>query len=378
MKRFTKILCLVLAVSLMLPFFASCGKGNVVAVYDGIPVYEDEVQDLINYTLIRGYNQYTTDEDIENMMRDAVRTYVRYKAMELDLENKGYTVDEKVLKESIAEAKKQLEEEGGGYKAWRESYRVSKNFLEEEMRRYYITELYNEANDGDIKVSESEARAYYQTHALTDFAVHAGYYWDSLLRPIRDITDAEENAAAKAEMDQYLEKIKNGTMTWDAVKKELDSKYNMTTGYPNAMYSGEDFTGTNAMITIESEAKLQEFLAEIDKEHEKRDPNADPKSEEYAAYMNYLGNSFQANVYYALQNLEVGEVWGETFQSFVGYYIIRLNGIELANDFVPYDEVSGKIIELLLAQKLEAAFVEYFENLDEEYDISYIFDAVSY
>ncbi|MBQ9748217.1 MAG: hypothetical protein IJV98_05480 [Clostridia bacterium] len=377
MKRFTKLLCLIMTVSLVLSMFVSCdGKGGIVAVYDDIPVYESEVQDIINYNLINYYTANMTENDIELIMRDAVKTYVRYLALERDLAALGFTIDEDELEERVKATKNELEK-GMGYKKWRESYRVSKDFLEEDVRRYMLSELYAEALQDDIKVTEQEAREYYQVNAIDQFATHAGYYWTSILRPVRDVNDEAERAEAKKEMDDYLAKIKAGTMTLDQVKEELAKKYNAMTGYPNAMYAGEDFTSASAIIKMTNDTEYQEALDDIDAIYANRDPNADEKSEEYKAYMNYLGNVFQATTYYALQTLEPGQVWESTIQSFVGCYIVRLDKIETTNNFIPYEEVSGTIIETLMAQKLQEDFTRYFEALDEKYAISYIFEAAS-
>ena len=214
-------------------------------------------------------------------------------------------------------------------------------------------------------------------HAITKFAKHAGYYWSSLLRPVRNVNDANEQAAAKAEMDEYLSKINNGTMTFDQVKAELNSKYSSLTGYPNAMYAGEDFTSATSIVKITNETEYQEVLAEIDKLYEKRDANADTKSDEYNAYMSYVGDIFKATTYYALQTMEPGQIWNESLTSFVGAYIIRLDQIETTNDFIPYEEVSGSIVEALMAEKLSADFREYFESMDSKYEISYVFDLIA-
>lgn len=374
MKQFVKLLSFTLAVLLVFSLFASCGKkGNIIAVYDDIPVYESDVQDLMNYNLICYFDTAFTDDDINELMKDSVKTYVRYKAMEIDLAALGFEIDENELKELVSERIESLEK-GMGYREWRESYRVSKDFIEEDTRRYLLAQLYAEVMQSDIKVTEKEAKEYYRLHALDEFAKYAGYHWTALLRPVRNIQDAEENAAAKQEMDDYLAKIKNGTLTVEQVQKELESKYNQNTGYPNSMYAGKDFTSADSIVIIETEEDLRKILADIDTEYADRNLDADTKSKEYQAYMNYIGYVFQTNTFYALQHMEPGEVWGNTLQSFVGYYIICLDDVELKNDFIPYEEVSGTIIETLMAKKMEEDFSSYILGLDEKYEISYIFD----
>ena len=62
----------------------------------------------------------TTDEEKSEMAKEAVRTYVRYKVLEIDLKKKGYTVDEKALNQTVKEMIEYLDKNfTGGYKDWR-------------------------------------------------------------------------------------------------------------------------------------------------------------------------------------------------------------------------------------------------------------------
>jgi len=72
-----------------------------------------------------------------------------------------------------------------------------------------------------------------------------------------------------------------------------------------------------------------------------------------------------------LQNLEAGEIWTETIQSFVGTYIIRLDRVEKQNSFIPYENVAADIIGYLRAEKLQQNFAEYLEGLEAEYNVEY-------
>lgn len=345
-------------------------KGQVVAEYDGNLVYESDVQDIINYQLITQVTDSTTNEELIAIMQSSIKTYVKYKVMELDLEEKGYTINEDDLKQTVEESKAQLEE-SFGYKEWCEMYRVSEDFLEEDIRRYFLADLYYEYAKTNVQVSESEAKAYYTANALTDYIDPAGYTWTSLLVPVRDFTDAEEMAAAKVEADAYLAKLQNGTMTFDEVKTELAGKYNETTAYVNAQFSGEDFTSLDDMVIFEDEAALNDLIDQLDEVYANRDVNAETNSEAYNNYMNFKSNVFKANVYYALQRLEVGEIWDSTIESFVGYFIIRLDDFTTKNGFVPFDDVKDDIINTLLSEKLESGLSEYFNSIESEYNVVY-------
>lgn len=379
-KKYAKIAVIVVAAVLVFALLCfglsklldvSFSKGQIIAEYDGESVYDADVQDIINYNLITKYDSTTTEAGLNQIMQEAVVTYVRYRAMEIDLAKKGYTIDEDELDKTFKEAKKEIEKTQK-YSEWCEMHRVSKDFLKDELRRYALAALYNDVIESDVKVTEAEAREYYALNAISKYKLPAGYYWTATLRPVKNIADQTETAQAKAEMQAYLEKIKNGEMTFEDVDKELNAKY-PASEYPSAIYDGEDSTAIDTMYQFIDEKDFQDLLATIDTTYKDRDLNADPKSEAYNNYMSYLGATFEAKVHYALKNMEVGDVWAEPFESFVGYYIIRLDRIETQNAFVPYEEVSGAIIESLMAEKLQNEFLEYMVDLETKYKISYNF-----
>ena len=379
-KKYAKIAVIVVAAVLVFALLCfglsklldvSFSKGQIIAEYDGESVYDADVQDIINYNLITKYDSTTTEAGLNQIMQEAVVTYVRYRAMEIDLAKKGYTIDEDELDKTFKEAKKEIEKTQK-YSEWCEMHRVSKDFLKDELRRYALAALYNDVIESDVKVTEAEAREYYALNAISKYKLPAGYYWTAILRPVKNIADQTETTQAKAEMQAYLEKIKNGEMTFEDVDKELNAKY-PSSEYPSAIYDGEDSTAIDTMYQFIDEKDFQDLLTTIDTTYKDRDLNADPKSEAYNNYMSYLGATFEAKVHYALKNMEVGDVWAEPFESFVGYYIIRLDRIETQNAFVPYEEVSGAIIESLMAEKLQNEFLEYMVDLETKYKISYNF-----
>ena len=345
-------------------------RGQVVAEYDGNLVYESDVQDIINYNLMVGVTENTTEQDLHEIMVNAVETYVKYKVMEIDLAEKGYEINEKDLKETLEESKQQLEK-AFGYKKWCEMYRVSKDILEEDIRRYYLADVYYEYAKTYVEVTEEEAKDYYAKHALTEYADPAGYTWTSLLCPVKNFADASEMAAAIAEAEAYIEKLQNKEITFDEVKKELANKYTLDKGYTSMQFSGEDFTSMNDMVTISDEKALEDLIAQLNNVYENRDLNADPDSEAYSNYMHYVSNVFKANTFYALQHSEIGEIWDKPLESYAGYYIVRLDSISLKNDFVPFEDVKNDIITTLLAEKLEATLIEYFDELEEEFNVHY-------
>ncbi len=370
-----KMMALVLSVIMICMLFTGCGcntaKGQVVAVYDGIQVYESDVQDVINFQLMMQVTSETTETGLMEIMKDAVITYVRMKLVELDLEEKGYSVDEKILKEEYEAAKDRIEENGMSYSEWCDTYRVSKSFLKEELRRYQLANLYTQYLGENVTVTEEEIKEYYTVHAISSFSKPAGYYWTAVLRPVRKIADATELAEAKTEMETYLEKIQNGSMTLEQVDEELNGKYNQLTGYANSIYDGEDVTPVSDLTLFKDEADFQAFLKALDEAFENKDATADEDSEEYDMYMSYIARVFEGNVHFALQNMEVGEIWDKPIESYIGQYIIRLDRVEEKNSFMTLDEVKDEIRDILKTQKQETEYESYLSGLEDEYNVVY-------
>ncbi len=343
-------------------------KGEVVAEYDGNLVYEEDVVDIINYYLVTQVTSQTDEDGLSEIMKNAIKTYVRMKTVEMDLAEQGYYIDEKVLNDEY-KASIEIIEEDMKYKDWYESYRVSKNFLKEELRRYAIASLYHEVYANEVTVTDAEIQKYYQTHAISDYLKSAGYYWTSVIRPVKDVTDEAELAEAKAEMEAYIEKVKNGTMTLEEVNTELDAKYNNENGYSAYAYDGSDVTAVSDMLSFIDEDDFNDLMTVLDEMYADRDATADKSSDEYSQYMTYLGKVFQSSVYYAIQNLEPGEVWDVPLQSFLGYYMIRFDSVETNDAFVPFDEVKEEIRSTLETEKFNELYEAYLQGLEDKYDV---------
>ncbi len=355
-------------------FVSSKDKGQVIAKYDDVVVYEADVQDIINYHLVKNVNSQTQPEDYPEIIKDAVITYVRMKVTELDLAERGYKIDEKELKQEYKAAVDEIEKTIS-FSEWCKSYNVSSGFLKEEVRRYLVADLYKiaAAKELDLTVSEDDMLKYYQAHAMSDYLKQSGYYWTSVLRPVKDATDEKELAEAKAEAEAYLEKVKNGTMTLEQVNEELDKKYNDKNGYSSYVYDGSDVTSISSVPQFIDEPDFKNLLKAIDEEYSKRDPSGDETSEGYKEYMSYLGRMFEAHVYYAIQNLEPGEVWTEPLLSFSGYYLIRFDHAETKDEFVPFEEVKDEIRELVKDEMLEEKYETYLSALEQKYSVEYYF-----
>lgn len=374
MKQCRKLLAMLLLVSMLVLLFASCGekKGEIIAVYDNKPVYEAEVADIINYELGTQYTSTMTPDQLEAIMESAVVTYVQYKAIELDLEKKGITVDEDELKKAVEDNKKYINDNmEGGYDVWKQSYQVSDAFLEEHLRRVQLRALCEEELKKEINVTDDEAYNYYLNNSL-NYTAPAGYNWTSVLHEALNIEDAAECTAIEAEMKNYIAKISEGTMTMDDAKKAILAENTADKGYKyGSLFQGSDFTATTALKEI---TDLDAEIAAIKESYGNPVYKAEMTDEEKEAYENCFAKVFQTEIYYALQNLEVGEVYEKPIKSIIGYYIIRLDSISTVSGFKPFEDVKDSIVETLTANALLTAYDSYLSEITVEYGLSYSFN----
>lgn len=373
MKHCTKWLAVLLVVSMIAVLFASCGekKGEIIAVYNNTPVYEAEVADIINYQLGTQYTSTMTPDQLEAIMEEAVVLYVQYKAIELDLEKKGITVDEKKLDEAVEENLKYINDNmEGGYDAWKQSYQVSDAFLEEHLRRVQLRELCEAELAKEIKITDDEAYDYYLTNSM-NYTAPAGYNWTSVLHEALNIEDAAECTAIETEMKDYIAKIKAGTMTMDDAKKAILAENTADKGYRyGSLFQGSDFTATTSLTEI---TDLEAELKAVKESYGNPVYKAEMTDEEKKAYEDCFAKLFQTEVYYALQNLEVGEVYEKPIKSIIGYYIIRLDSISTVSGFKPFEDVKDTIVESLTKNALNAAYQSYLSEITVEYDLAYSF-----
>lgn len=375
-----KIVSLLLAVTLIVCVFASCNDhptikdGEILVVYNGTPVFESEVQDIINYNLVTKMNSSTTEEQMKIIMGEAIGTYVQFKILELDFNERNITIDKKSFKERVKAEKEEIEKNyEGGYKNWMKNHGVSEDFLEEEVRRYVLAEMYRDSVIDGITATEEEMKAYMNLHA-TDYYHPAGYNWTIVFREVKDITDETECNAAEKEAQEYIDKIQNGDTTLEEVKVDLLEKYTKKDGYGKAeMFSGADFVDVQAMVTIKTQEELDLILAEIDEVYKDRDPKAEKSSQQYANYMNWVAERYEAEVYYALQSIEKGEVYSKPIKSFIGYGIVRLDSVVTEASFDQFEDVREQLAAAVIFEKAQQMFTDHLEELHHKYDVQYLY-----
>lgn len=387
MKIFVKMLCLLLAVSVMAGLFVSCGgkydydpnykpkqEGDILVVYNNTAVFESEVQDIINYQLMRGMTETTTEEQMMIMMGEAVGTYIQYKTLELDFNERGIKVDEKAVEELYKKELAGIEENyEGGYENWMKIYGVSEHFLQEEVRRYVLTDMYYEEVRESITFTDDDLKAYMNLHA-SDYYNPAGYTWTMVFREVKDINDATECAAAEQEAQELINKIKKGDTTLEEVKVDLLEKYTAKDGYGKAeLFSGESFTSIQNVLPMKTEEELNAILTEIGTVYKDRDPHAEKDKEAYSNYMNWVAECFEAETYYAIQNMKAGEIYAKPIKSFVGYGILRLESVVEESTFDKFEDVRENVAYRYLEEKLQERFQEHLEELHEKYKVEYLY-----
>lgn len=368
MKKFLKAVCLLLSTVILAGVFASCGVGgNVVAIYDDERVYKSEVDDIINYYVNKYWKTGMSEADKMKIKANAVNAFVQYRLIEEDLEEDGFKLDKKVLNERYQLEKENIEENfEGGYKNWRKTYGVSKSFLKEEVRRILLQEKCYEDIQASLEITDDVLRKYMSDN-LVDYITPSGYNWTMIFREVKDFTDENECSAAKAEAQEYINKLRSGEMTMEQVENELLAKYTAENGYTKAIiFNGSDFTAVQTMPVLETEEELSYWLSKYDDAYKNRDKNAEVSSKEYENYMQYIAKCMEIETYYALQHLEVNQIYGNPIFSYIGYGILCVDSVVKESSFPSFENVKDELREKYIKESTESKFKTYINELFEQ------------
>ncbi|MBE6664647.1 MAG: hypothetical protein E7603_00315 [Ruminococcaceae bacterium] len=372
MKKFLKAVCLLLSVVIFAGVFASCGKGrNVVAIYDETKViYHSEVDDIINYHLAFYWQTGMSEAEKLKIKANAVNAFVQYRLIEEELKKDGFEIDKKALNERYQAEKAKIEEEfEGGYKNWRKTYNVSRSFLKEETRRMILKEKCYENIQAKLEITDDVLKQYMNKHAA-DYMHPSGYGWTMIFREVKDLSNENECAEAKTEAQEYINKLRAGEMTMEQVEAELLAKYTKEDGYGNAVFfNGSDFTAVQSMPVLDTREKLDYWLEKYSEDYKNRDANADPSSKEYEAYMQYISKCMEVETYYAIQNLEVNEVYESPVFSLIGYGILCLDSIKGESTFDSFEDVKEELRERYIEDTTAESFKTYVNDLFEQYSV---------
>ena len=369
MKKILKTVCLLLSTVIFIGVFVSCGKGKyVVAVYNqDKEVYQSEVDDIINYYVNEYWKTGMSESEKTKIKSSAVNVFVQYRLIEEDLKKDGFRIEKKALNDRYRIEKAKIEENfEGGYQAWRKTYGVSAVFLKEEVRRMLLREKCYENIRSELEITDDILKNYMSDHAV-DYLNPSGYGWTMIFREVKDISDETECAAAKAEAQVYIAKLYSGEMTMEQVESELLAKYTKEEGYGKAiLFNGSDFTAVQSMPVLDTEEKLEYWLEKYNEDYENRDATADASSEEYEAYMQYVSKCMEVETYYALQNLEIDQIYGTPIFSLIGYAIVCLDSMVKESSFDSFEDVKEELRELYIKEATEKAFDTYAKELFDQ------------
>ena len=369
MKKILKTVCLLLSTVIFIGVFVSCGKGKyVVAVYNqDKEVYQSEVDDIINYYVNEYWKTGMSESEKTKIKASAVNVFVQYRLIEEDLKKDGFRIEKKVLNDRYRIEKAKIEEKfEGGYQAWRKTYGVSAGFLKEEVRRMLLREKCYENIRSELEITDDILKNYMSDHAV-DYLNPSGYGWTMIFREVKDISDETECAAAKAEAQAYIAKLRSGEMTMEQVESELLAKYTKEEGYGKAiLFNGSDFTAVQSMPVLDTEEKLEYWLEKYNEDYENRDATADASSEEYDAYMQYVSKCMEVETYYALQNLGIDQIYGSPIFSLIGYAIVCLDSIVKESGFDSFEDIKEELRELYVKEVTEKAFDTYAKELFDQ------------
>ena len=368
MRRFLKAVSLLLSAVIFVGIFASCGTGrNVVAVYGDEMVYKSEVEDIINYYVNAYWKTGMSESDKMKIKANAVNAFIQYCLIEEDLEKDGFKLDKKTLNERYQLEKENIEENfEGGYKNWRKTYGVSQGFLKEEVRRMILQEKCYEDIQANLEITDDILKKYMNDNAV-DYLTPAGYGWTMIFREVKDFSDENECVVAKAEAQEYINKLQAGEMTMEQVEAELLAKYTAKDGYTKAIiFNGSDYTAVQAMPVLETEEQLNYWLSKYDEAYKNRDKNAAVSSKEYENYMQYIAKCMEIETYYALQHLEINQVYGAPIFSYIGYGILCVDSIVEKSSFASFEDIKEELREKYIKETVENKFKSYVNELFEQ------------
>ena len=124
------------------------------------------------------------------------------------------------------------------------------------------------------------------------------------------------------------------------------------------------------MPVLDTRENLDYWLAKYDEEYKDRDANADPSSEEYEAYMQYIAKCMEVETYYAIQNLDVNEVYESPIFSLIGYGILCLDSVKSESTFDSFEDVKEELRERYIKEMTEENFKTYVKELFEQHSVT--------
>ena len=376
MKKIIKLICFVLAVSMIAVIFCGCkGSGVVLATYDGGEVLstDDDVEQWTKY-FTHYYSAYTLQGLMTSseLGRITIRSIVAMRLRELEAEKRGLEITDEAVKEMYDYNVKAFDEQyDGGFKKAMKDYGLKKKFWMMFARNAVVEELIVKDIINKMEITDAELTEFYVNN-IKDYIISAGYTYTSVFVEVKDLSDENEWAENKSAAQKYIDRIIAGE-DFDKIKEEILSIYNEENGYSQ----GTSWSG-KGVITFEELRKvdnLEETMKELDEKYAGRDPKADKDSEAYGKYLQYLADCMANVQSYAMEHMETGTVYSEPIISPLGWMILRLDNFReetyypslneirdiLRNNYINDLVNSGKLMEDFSDELYEAYHVEIKE-----------------
>jgi hypothetical protein len=390
MRKFKKIIAVLLALALASIMLASCGEENhAVAVYDGDNyIYEDDADFSDFYNLNRYFHSYEKGNEAKSksehntILSTAVKQTVMVRILESEMRMRGSGIDmEKVMAEAALDEAAFDESYRGGFEKFCEDWDLSENVFVLFNKYEAIKE--KEKETITVTVTEAEVEKYYNQNTDKYFKV-PHYDVNTLFIQVTKPSDEDNMNEAYNDALVYMQMLNSGR-TWENVKTTAAKKYNSYNGMLFSEYlsrlnhvSMEYFFEVSDLEAALAERDA-EFIAENGVSFKEMFPccfddyaeenSLVPETKEYnlalEIYMNYASDVYNIEFNYAITNCwENSKTYEKPIYHYAynSYVLITFAGIEEENITIEFEDAKESIIEILTESKKEKAV----ENLISE------------
>ncbi|MBQ9510387.1 MAG: peptidyl-prolyl cis-trans isomerase [Clostridia bacterium] len=383
MKKFIKILSLILAVALMAGVLVSCKKkrtGILLATYDGKDAYDGKVysgdEDLANWMqyLTGYYYDYIEDGSLSNQQfgKLIVNTVVLHRVEDLDMQARGITIADEDIKEMFDYNKLNFDEYyEGGFEQFKKDSGLDDDFWMSMARYNVIENIIREDQLLAEDIGDDELRAYFNNN-FANYMKKAGYDYTAIFVEVNDVSDETEWNGEKANAEAYLSRIKDGEKFED-IFNEIKEKYSTENGYSQSNYASG--FGTVELTNVAQIDDLEKALEDVKEKYPNADRNAEKSSEAYADYLRYLSACMGMEQSYAMAHMNVGDVYPTPIATPIGWMILRLETYREKNEYPSFEEMRYQVYldycdELMESNELmskykELVFAKYNVNVED-------------
>ena len=386
--KLKRILCLVIALSMIVLVCASCNGNNnttdpdregqiIVATWNRGNIWSGDVAEWVNYFYSSYYSyiksgQATTDD----IMRLAINAYCLVPLLEDYLKEIGKSISEDDINYAVINYITEIEVEyadEGGYEYWKAGVGVSDSFITE-LTKYGIYN--NEVREYLVEnsnISDEVLRAYFDENSMS-YATPVGYKFSTALCEVLNKADDDEWNTAYADAESFIAKAKNGTSFTD-VQAEIKAKYTEEDGYILVPYYTTD--GILSKVDLDAIAKfddLEKYVQELEAKYTEKgmDRTADKESAEYKYYDEYLFYVYQGTVAYIFRNklLDFGETYETPILSPNGWMIVEYDSYN-SNPWSSYEDVKDQVKSDYIASIQDTLLNDFCVQILEKNNLTY-------